>query len=109
MHDIFLGVLLLLFLLSCKGHLLDAVMVPPGEKPPPYDFTEVEGGLSGDGLQSSAERGIPSTLNCVSETRCNETQAVTVMDPYHVGPVFIPVGGVSTVVKWNGRADQWSW
>ena len=96
MLDIFLDVLLLLFLLSYKGYLLDAVIVPPGEKPPPYDFTEIEGGVSGDDLQCSAERGMTSTSNFVSETRCNETHAQPGIDPLNVAPVFIPVGGVST-------------
>jgi len=70
------------------------VIIPPGEKPPPYDFSEVHGGLPSEDEQSSAERA-QSTANHSSETRSTQTQPVTMMDPHHVGPVFIPVGGVS--------------
>ena len=74
---------------------LDPVIIPPGEKPPPYDFSEVHGGLPSEDEQSSAERA-QSTANHSSETRSTQTQPVTMMDPHHVGPVFIPVGGKLT-------------
>lgn len=70
------------------------MIIPPGEKPPPYDFSEVHGGLTSDDVQSSGER-MQSTAIHSSETRSTQTQPVTLMDPYHVSPVFIPVGGVS--------------
>lgn len=71
------------------------MIIPPGEKPPPYDFSEVHGGLPSDDVQNSGER-VQSTVNHSSETRSTQTQPVTMMDPCHVGPVFIPVGGVSS-------------
>ena len=89
---------------SYEGTVLDAAIIPPGEKPPPYDFTECHGGLSSDDVQKSAEREISPAPSHASEI--TQTQALTVMEPYH-SPVFIPVGGVSThiVVEWSKLAS----
>ena len=82
------------------------MIIPPGEKPPPYDLSEVHGGLPSDDVQNSGER-VQSTANHSSETRSTQTQPVTMMDPCHVGPVFIPVGGVSSSGR-AARGSAWS-
>ena len=79
--------------------MLDAVIVPPGEKPPPYDFSEIEGGTTRDDNESEEARGVHSTPGHVSETGSNDSQTMTVIDPMHMGPVFFPFGGVSTVAR----------